>query len=204
MLGSNVPEAKNPAPLQKILTDPALWGKGFPSVLAYLPSWTRIDERSVAVSPDKVVGATRYSTPEAASAQVRKLTTALRGPKRKPSSEFADLLKPILGQPPPFQVTAVPLQEDDSVHVAWVGPQLELLAPGLTVETIQNRLGPPEKVTREIVQTEKDHRPVTLTLYRYAGGAVVFAESDLAPKPGVVDRVILNVRAVTTVVFGSR
>jgi hypothetical protein len=36
-----------------------------------------------------------------------------------------------------------------------------------------------------------------LTVYTYAGGSIAFAEADIAPRPGLVNRVRLDVPAVT-------
>lgn len=59
------------------------------------------------------------------------------------------------------------------------------------------RFGPPESVTTMLIQNDTDRRPVVLTLSAYANGAILFAESDWAPVPGVVDRVLLDVRKIT-------
>ena len=42
----------------------------------------------------------------------------------------------------------------------------------------------------------KDERPAVLALWHYANGAVVVVESDMAPRPGQVSRVVLEVPAV--------
>lgn len=202
--GAYTGQARDPMLLGKILTDRALWGKSFSPVLAYLWSWARVDERRVAIFPNRVVGTARYPTPDAAGAQVSELAAALRGPKPKLKPDFAAFFQASIDQPPPFEAMPIALLEDDSFHVAWVSGELELIAPGLTVEAVRDLLGPPEKVSREMVPTEKDRRPVILTLYQYAGGAVTFAESDTAPRLGVVDRVFLDVRAVTAAVFEVR
>jgi hypothetical protein len=44
-------------------------------------------------------------------------------------------------------------------------------------------------------------RPVVLKLHHYAGGAVVFAESNLNPKAGAVDRVLLHAAVISAAIF---
>ena len=53
------------------------------------------------------------------------------------------------------------------------------------------------------VQTPSDSKPVILTLYSYADGTVVFAESDGSNIAGRIDRVILKVAPVMRAVFGE-
>jgi hypothetical protein len=193
----------NSSSLVKILTDRTLWGKDFPTVLAYLQSWEQTGERKVAVFPSQVVGTTLYKTREDAQQAAMKLTRAMEAPQPRPKPEFAALLREVPPQQPiPLRLEVIPFFPDDgSVRVAWTGPSLQLFDPRLTLATVQSRLGPSERVTQEVVQTEKDERPVTLTQYHYAGGAVIFAESDLSLRPGSIDRVILDVPALAAALF---
>ena len=82
-----------------------------------------------------------------------------------------------------------------------LGPSYQFLPERLTTKQVEEVAGRPEKVATEVIQTEGERRPVTLTLRSYAGGAIVYAESDWAPTPGLVDRVILNVSTVTATAF---
>jgi hypothetical protein len=75
------------------------------------------------------------------------------------------------------------------------------LNPKMTVAAVVERLGKPEKIVRQLIQTEKERRPIVLTLYTYAGNAIAFAESDISPIPGSVDRVILDVPSITAELF---
>jgi hypothetical protein len=126
----------------------------------------------------------------------------MKTPRSRPKPEFADLLKGVSAQAPAqLQVEVVPfLPDDDFFHVAWSNPSLQFLAPNLSVATVRERVGPPERTTQELIQNETERRPVVLTLHSYAGGAIIFAESDWST-PGVVDRVIFDVRAITAALF---
>ena len=62
---------------------------------------------------------------------------------------------------------------------------------------VLERLGRPERVTTELLDDGTERRPIILTIYHYAGGVIAFAESDVAPRPGFINRVFLDVSAVT-------
>src|SRR5262249_15740274 len=107
----------------KILNDRTLFGKDFPAALAFLSSWTKINERQVAFYPDRVVGSTRYTTLDAAQQAASALRQAVAGPQPAPSAEFADLLKGVPTQFP-FRVEIISSFPDDgSIRLAWSAPQ---------------------------------------------------------------------------------
>lgn len=203
----------------KILNDRTLFGKDLPAALAYLPSWSQINERQVEIFPDRIVGSLVYKTTQEAQQAATRLREATAGPRLTPNPEFADLLKGVPSQFP-FNVEVIPYFPDDgSIRVAWTAPivipapppelidqaqqALQFFDPGLKAITVQQRVGPPDAINQEIVQSEKDERPVILTRFSYAKGAIDFAEADLSLRPGFVDRILFNVSAVTNVVFVS-
>jgi hypothetical protein len=190
-----------PSPLTKILTTRSLWGKDYSEALAFLRAWPRINERSVAIFPNQVVGNTPYDTPEEAKRAAEALAEALKAPPPKPNFAFESLLKEALNRPPPFQPQVIPRFEDDSARVALTGPGLQFLAPSLSIQQIERLIGMPEKTYTQLIQGKGDRRPILLTLRSYAGGAILFVESDLSSRPGLLDRVILDVDAVTKGVF---
>lgn len=188
--------------LAKILSDRTLWGRDFPTVLAFLDSWSRINEQKIYIFPDRVVGGTRYKTREEAQQAAARLSEAMRATRPRPKPEFLELLRGVPSQAPDqLRVEAITfLPDDDYFHVAWTSQSLRFGAQNLSVATVRERLGPPEKTALELIQNETERRPVILTVHSYAGGAVVFAESDWAT-PGYVDRVILDVTAIRAALF---
>ncbi|NIQ04496.1 MAG: hypothetical protein GWO20_01825 [Candidatus Korarchaeota archaeon] len=199
---TKVIQQQPPSPLAKILKDQTLWGKDYPAALAYLESWSKIGERTVEVFPEGVLGTTPYNSPEKVQQAAKQLAQAMKEPQPQPNDEFEDLLREPRKNPPPFQAEVISFLADvDSMRVVWTGTPLQLLAPNLSLATVEERLGQPEKVTQEVVPSVGELRPIVLTLYGYAGSKVAFAESDWAPRPGFVDRVIFDLPAVTTVVF---
>jgi hypothetical protein len=91
------------------------------------------------------------------------------------------------------------------IRVSMSAPQARFLAADLTISTMTQRLGPPEQVAREALSTEKDERPTILTHHYYAHGAVDFVETDIAPRPGLVNHAVVDVPAVSAELFeGAR
>lgn len=196
--------AQNPPDLARILADRQLWGDGFPAVLANLDLWRQVGESRVAITRQRVIGEQAHPSPAAAAPATAAMRALLGTPRarRRPSAAFRDLLRPEMREATRmWRVEAVELAEDDSTRLAWLIEGAPLLRPELTVQEVHRRLGPPESIRRQAVHTEKDSRPVVLELHSYAGGSAVFVETDLAPTPGRVDRVVLDLDAVDAVVF---
>jgi hypothetical protein len=182
-----------------------LWGKELPAALARLPSWAspEVKEDKVAVFPHLIEGTRPFESSNEAKANLKKLETAMQVKPGKPRPQSQPLIQKHLGAAPSYRAEVRISLDDQKPRLAWVGPNLQFLKEGLTIAAVQQQLGRPEKVTRQVIQTDGDRRPVTLTLHLYAGGAVAFAESDLNPKPGVVDRALLDVPAVKAALFSE-
>jgi hypothetical protein len=195
-------DADAQATLVRILTAPGVWGENFPAALAHLQAWARVNERTVLVFPDQVVGGTPFITQEEAQRLADELRRALNLPRPQSRPEFSEVFKQYsANQSIPFNVEAVYFGDDDSYRVAWMTSPEGFMNPSLTFDTIEKLIGQPEEIRTEVVETQGERRPVVLTLHTYAGGAVIFAESDLSPRPGFVDRAILDVRALMSAVF---
>ena len=193
-----------PAGIQQILSDPALWGRDTLGLFARLNSWTRVSDTQVQIFPASVFGASQFKSAADAKPIAGTLATALNGAQPGLNAAISAALKPparaVLAKP---QVQVIPInREDEATRIAWGSDTAQFFAPGLTVETVRRRLGEPEKVSRKAVQRlVTDKRPIGLTLYSYAGGAIVFAESNMTRTRGLVDRVILDIPAVSAVLF---
>lgn len=187
----------------RVLNDRTLWGRDFPTALAFVESLGRAGERRVYVFPDRVVGATQHRTQDEARRSAARLAEAMKANRRRARPAYEELLRGVpLQAPATLRAEVVRLEPDDEYyHVALVGASLQLLPRQLTVAAVRGRLGAPERTVQELIQNETERRPVVLTLYFYGGGAVAFAESDWAPVPGFVDRAVLDVPAVTAALF---
>jgi hypothetical protein len=188
--------------LAKIFTAPGLWGKDYPAALASLPAWNRLGEKRVWVFADRVIGSSPHKTREEAQAEAKRFNEAVKELRTRPAPKFESLLKDKTEQLRAGKMDVIPFfQEDGTARIAWTTGSHELLAPRLKMATVKERLGPAKKVSTEVIQGQGESRPVILTVYSYADGAVAFAESDVAPRPGFVNRVILDVPVVTAALF---
>jgi hypothetical protein len=202
--GEGIPTPERVDSIETILKDPQLWGPDFPKALAYIPAWAQIGEREVLIFHNRVMGSTQYrSSGDAIQARDR-LAVALRQAGLRPKESFRTMLAPALAVAPTLAADTIRFYEDLAPHIALVPQQpLRLVAPDLTVATVRRRLGPPEKTALVSVEAPVERRAAVLTLHQYAQGAVVFIETDFAPRAGVVDRVILSVPSVMRTLFAE-
>jgi hypothetical protein len=188
------------ADIQRILLDSLLWGRDFPAALAVLRAYAAAGETTLYIFADRAAGGTPFGTAAAAQSPLAKAREAIvKPPNLQPP--FAAMQKQA-AQPAggPLRIEAAKIIDGDGYHLVAVRTgQLELLPPGLTIATVRSRLGAPEQVTKRTIHAEGESKPIVLTLHVYAGGAIAFAESNMA-EPGVVERVVLNVTAVSPAV----
>lgn len=188
------------ADIQKILLDSSLWGRDFPAALAVLRGFAAAGETTLYIFADRAAGATPFRTALAAQSQLAKAREQIaKPPDLQPP--FTAMQKQA-AQPAggPLRIEAAKIIDGDGYHlVAARTGQLQLLSPGLTIVTVHSRLGPPGQVVKRTIHAEGESKPIVLTLHVYAGGAIAFAESNMA-EPGVVERVVLNIAAVSPAV----
>jgi hypothetical protein len=190
--------------LEAILSDQRLWGRDFPSALAYLKSWEHAGEREIFIFQKFVMGRTAYKDAAAVQRVRDELARATRAQQPRPRAEFTSLLAGAQRQPAPFRADTARFYEDALLHAVWA-PEgaVELQAPDLTIALVRSRLGAPEDVRRIAVEGAHEARPSVLTMHSYAQGTVVFVESDFAVNPDRIDRVILSVTPAVRVLFGE-
>lgn len=182
--------------LEAILTDQALWGDKFPSVLAALPAFAGAGESQMWVFPNRVVGGNKFRGKDESERQAKNVNENLkRG--AKPRSD--KLRTYITNSVEPLKPTAILFRDDRSYRVAAEDGQF--LRPGLTIVEVRRRLGKEERTTTELLDDGSDHRPVILTLHFYAGGTIAFAESDNSATIGSIDRVLLDASKISAALF---
>jgi hypothetical protein len=184
--------------MQNILTDRQLWGEDAFAVFANLQHWKDAGETSIQVFPDRVVGGRKQDTATIAQQTVARLSSAMRRAQPKLRAEYQAAYQPSLPRAMAFKFQAEKFMEDDSFRVVLRREAGEFLKKGITIRTLMDRFGQPEKTTTEVIQTEGDRRPPVLTVYWYANGAVKFVQSDFSPTPGAVDRVVLDTGMVAS------
>lgn len=186
--------------IEAIVTNPTLWGNNFPAVLQSLPAFSRAGERQVVVFSNRIVGRAKQQNQEQAQPNLRRLSEQIRAnqkltPNSPRISQF--MAKPQVQ----LKEEVFHDMEDRSFRISAVAPQAQFLKADLTIAQVRKSLGKEEKVTTEVLDDGTERRPVILTLHIYAGGAVIFAESDFNPHPGSVDRVLLDAAAVSSALF---
>jgi hypothetical protein len=182
--------------VQRILSDETLWGNDYPSVLTRLRALRDSGERSVYIFADRAAGASASRTQADVQARATRLTTLMARPATL-QAPYAQLQQRAAAPAAAtLRAEALRLRDGDGYHLAITrAAGLQLLAPELTIAAVRARLGPPEKVTEQAIQNEGERKPVILTLHQYAGGAIAFAESNMA-EPGVVERVVLDLNTI--------
>lgn len=196
--------AQPPTLLARVLTDPKLWGEDAFAVFGSLDRWQAAGETLISVYPDRVVSGSKADTPDAARPRLGQMTAAMQRPRPALLPAFvAPYAAAVAARAPGFRAEVQPLLEDESVRLVWLRPGGEFLRRGVTIRSVIDTYGKPEKTTTEVVHGRGERRPAVLTLHHYATGAVMFVESDLAPTLGVVDRVVLDVRAATALIFAT-
>jgi hypothetical protein len=206
IVGTAVAQTQPPKmEVSKILAEKDLWGKDFGQALVRVESLNQIGQKEATIfEVNQVVGGTEYSTRNEAEAASAKLITArftarqdvhqaLQHLWNTPSIAVGDLST---------KVEIVSQAGGDQVATRTVHPA-QFLAPGATISKVQQKLGPPEKVTQQVIQTEYERRPVVLTLYAYGDGAIKFAESNMKTN-GQVDRVIVDTSKIAAAIENAK
>jgi hypothetical protein len=190
--------------IRKILSDSTLWGDDFPALLANIDSWRKSGETKIEIFEHEAVGATPQMNSKQALAAAARLHTLMKQTPRF-RTEFETVLKKRAGDVFDHVVPSAQLSRDDiSIRVVVVNKrpatQTLYLAPGLTLKQVQERNGPPESVTTRLIDSGDERHPVILTLYSYAQGSIVFAESNITTR-GVVERVTLDINKISAGIF---
>ena len=181
--------------MQNVLTDRQLWGEDALAILANLQNWSDAGETSIQIFSDRVVSSSKYDSLPAAQQISARLSSFLKRPP-KLRAEYQGAYQASFARAAAFRISGQKLLEDDAFHVVLQREGGDFLKPGIPIRSILDRFGQPEKQTSEVIQADGDRRPVVLTVYWYADGAVKFAQSDLSPAPNTVDRVIVDVTRV--------
>jgi hypothetical protein len=184
--------------LEDILTDESLWGEDFPSVLKTLEAFTRAGEQQISVFPDKILGRTKYTRRAQAEAKLNRLAQGLKVTPKARSSKLESFMTQARTA---LAARVIQFQDDRTFRISTAGVSAQFLERGLTISDVEARLGKAERVTTEVLDDGTERRPVILTLHHYAGGAIIFVESDVNPNVHSVDRVFLDVSKISATLF---
>jgi hypothetical protein len=172
--------------LRAALLQRPLWGRDYPMLIASIPGWAHIQEKTISVAPDVVFGGTAFRSQEEAETQARNLAASLEQP-RTLAPDFGDAAAQgrtgLAGK-----IAARPYNRGASYRVT--------LAFG-------SNFLPEESVSTE-VEDIGEGRPIVYTNYLYAGGALIFKLSNYAPEPDQVSRVVLDIPSSFEAIGGTR
>jgi len=192
--------------LLRIITNPVIWRKDFRSVLTLLNDMKKIGETNVVVYADQAEGTRKFSATsgealkEASELQLLikenrsqlkpEVLARLSATWNQETSSLGPKAQPIRGE----SLAAVVLTERTQVPA-------ELLSVEVTPAVLRQQIGEPESITKQVIDRGDERRPIILTLYHYAGDAIVFAVPEMSRTPGVVDRAYLNTQKVSELIF---
>lgn len=200
-LASQTLKQKPSSQLARFLVDENIWGKDTPAVFAWLDSWRQINMPQIILYPDKVMAGISSTSEKQADHKVAQLDSAAKAPQPRLKPFYAKAFTGRIPAAPPVESTFTTNPEDDSLRVTWSKKSLRFLREGLTLSGIFRTYGKPERTTSKLVQNKRDTRPILLTFYHYANGAIQFVESDPAPDPDLVSRIVLDVNTVAAELF---
>jgi hypothetical protein len=190
--------------LEKILSNPKIWGKDFKTALADVSILQSVGEREVAILPDRVQSTAPNNDKgqvEALVVEFRKALSTVPRETRESVHEVLDCDKE--GSPASCRTgfflnaqTVKAVNEHGETRVAVAAKQLQFLAPDVDISAIKKELGPPEGVTQKVIQTEYERRPEVLTEYHYASGQITFVTSSMQSNTRL-DRVYLDANALS-------
>lgn len=200
-LSSQILKQKPPSQLARFVVDENIWGKDTPAVFAWLDSWRQINMPQIIIYPDKVMAGISSTSEKQADHKAAQLDSATKAPQPRLKPFYAKTFTGRIPAAPPFESTFTTNWEDDSLRVTWSKKSLRFLREGLTLSSIFNTYGKPERTTSQLVQNKRDARPILLTFYHYANGAIQFVESDPAPDPDLVSRIVLDVNTAAVELF---
>lgn len=187
-------QPRDPAgPMRAGLARPGLWGRDYAVLVASIPGWARLQEKTVVVAPDVVIGGSPFRSREEAEAQAEALRKALYEPHARLTPLFARLA----GQAAGVAASKVSVERygGGASYRVVVGLGLNLLPADLRLSDVERAVGKAEEVKREVDDTGGERRPLVLTGHVHAGGALVYQASNYAPDPDQVVRVVLNIPA---------
>jgi hypothetical protein len=168
-------------------------------LIASIPGWAHIQEKTISVAPDVVFGGTGFRSQEEAETQARNLAASLEQP-RTLAPDFGDAAAQgrtgLAGK-----IAARPYNRGASYRVTLAFGSNFL--PDLRIAEVQRALGKEESVSTE-VEDIGEGRPIVYTNYLYAGGALIFKLSNYAPEPDQVSRVVLDIPSSFEAIGGTR
>ena len=184
-LYSSTPASAQMQSAARIVSNPAIAGRGLLSIFSYFQLWQDVGESEIMLQSDVAKGMRVFSNPNEAQ-------TAFSLSGSVSEGALPAWMNPLI-------INAYPAIGYQLAIRTVSGP---LLREGLTIQSVVNELGVPEQVRDRLVTSDdRDVKPIILREFSYAGGAVTFGVLSDAPDQNTIDVAFLNVPAVAAALF---
>lgn len=179
-----------PKTVLEIISNRAIWGNDFPLALAYMESVAQTGDKTLELTPTALARPQRFVNAQAANPQVGRLNTALQNADQKDS--YQKVRRNFSFQTRPPTTDLVKAAGSDSVLVGLNFGKVQFFKPNVNMITIQKELGQAEQVSYQTINGQGEGLPQILTFHSYAGGAIVFVESNYSRQPRLLERVYFD------------
>jgi hypothetical protein len=184
--------------LLDMLRDPLLWGPDAAAVLAAVPAFARAGEEQIAILQHQVVGQRKHPSRGAAA---RAAGVAMTAMKTLPRMRVQLAAPQPRAARPVLRLAAVAFPDDRSLRVGTPAGEASYLAAGLRIDQVEQRFGKAERVTTAVIDDGGERRPLELRLHHFANDALIVVTATYSSDPRLVDRVLLDTRAVMQAAF---
>jgi hypothetical protein len=188
-------------PVRAGLVQRELWGRDYPLLIRSIPAWAQIQEKTILIAPDVIIGGTPFRTAAEAERPANRLRTALAQAPAALGPDFATAAREAGTGAAKIEVRRY---GGDGSYRVVIGRGLGFLPAELTIAAVQRVLGKEESVRREVEDGGGEHRPVVYTSHAWGGGALIVQTSNYAPAPDQVVRVVLGVPSAMRAVSEAR
>ena len=179
--------------LLRIISDSVIWGRNFLPAIALTEALEKGGERFIELLPEAIISGEKFGAGDNKNKdeKIRRYKQAL---DEAESTELYQKLSKSFGFTKiPGKTISYPMKENDSLVVGITYEGNFLFSPATKTATIFRRFGKPEKTDTRAIHGRGEERPEILTLYSYENGIILFAESDNAAEPGLLNRVFIDV-----------
>ena len=190
---AQTPQDAGTAAMRASLGQRQLWGRDYPLLIASLPAWAQIQEKTVTVAADVIFGGTRFATREEADKRAGELRRALSVAPSKLSPSFARIAGEAGNAVAAAERVGIHRYGTDNSYRVVIGLGLSMLPPELKIVEVRRLLGKELAVKSDVEDGGGEYRPIIYATHVWDGGALLYQTSNYAPTPDQVVRVVLSV-----------
>lgn len=195
--------------IAKIITNPRIWGKDFPSALKLVAASSQVSDERVAIRSDRLEVKPSSAQAPDLKQDLDKLQSVYRATPRETNNNIQALLTKSGESRGHWDMTGIfvsaqlrALEVGKTAEITTLRQKSEYLSPEVTVDVIKKEIGPPEKVTQQVIQNQYERLPVIETRYEYASGKAVFVTSN-KKTAGQIEKAYLDPKAVAASIAGA-